>query len=64
MFLGIKRSASDYIGAPKGRVKIHAGDELIIYGKLPILRTLDSHRACVHGDHDHELAVEKKQEAE
>jgi hypothetical protein len=45
-------------------VRSHAGDELIIYGKLPILCTLDSHRAGVYGDHDHELSVEKKQEAE
>jgi len=64
MILGIKRSAGDYIGAPKGSVKIHAGDELVIYGKLSILRTLDSRRVGVDGDHDHELAVEKKQEGE
>ena len=45
-------------------MKIGAGDELVIYGKLSILRTLDSRRAGVQGDHDRELAVEKKQGAE
>ena len=49
---------------PKDSVKTHDSDELIIYDKLPILRTLDSRRAGVHGDHDHELVVEEKKGAE
>ena len=60
MILGIKRSDGTYVGAPKGSAQIHDGDELIIYGKLAMLRTLESRRAGAQGDREHEVAVEKK----
>ncbi|MBC8369514.1 MAG: TrkA C-terminal domain-containing protein [Planctomycetes bacterium] len=64
MILGIKRQDGQYLGAPKGSAMIFDGDEIIVYGKLSMLRILESRRAGSQGDREHEIAVEKKQEIE
>ncbi|HIA38662.1 MAG TPA: hypothetical protein EYN86_04035 [Planctomycetes bacterium] len=61
MILGIKRYDGSYVGAPKGTAISADGDEIIVYGKIAMLRNLESRRAGSQGDREHEVAVENKQ---
>lgn len=60
MILGIKRADGRYIGAPKGSVTVRSGDELVVYGKQEMLKSLERRRAGELGDRQHDEAVELK----
>lgn len=64
MILGIERASGVYIGAPKGSVVIHPGDDLIVYGKREILLSLERRRAGEQGDEQHQKAVKTKKTIE
>lgn len=60
MILGVHREDGSYVGAPKGSCVIHAGDELIIYGKHAMLQGLEKRQVGYEGDREHVAAVEWK----
>ncbi|NET03534.1 MAG: potassium transporter TrkA [Symploca sp. SIO2B6] len=61
LVLGIQRADKTYIGAPRGSTCICAHDILIIYGRLPALKELDSRRAGFAGEQAHWEAVAMQQ---
>jgi|FLOH01.1.fsa_nt_gi K+/H+ antiporter YhaU regulatory subunit KhtT len=61
MILGIERAEGGYIGAPKGSVVVRPGDDLIVYGKEEMLKSLERRRAGQEGDEQHQKAVDFKQ---
>jgi len=56
LVLGIMRSDGSYVGAPRGRYRMHAGDTLVLYGKRPCLHELESRLGGSAGDAAHEQA--------
>jgi len=59
--IGIYRSNGHYVGVPKGDTSIHAGDELVLYGRAEALKKLDQRRKGGAGDQDHSEAVDDEQ---
>jgi hypothetical protein len=57
LVLGVQRESGDYIGAPKGPVRIKAGDTVILYGRSPVLAELDQRRSDWSGDVAHQRSV-------
>ena len=57
--LGVVRSSGGYLGAPNGRTTIHAGDNLVLYGRTGRLRELDRRARSADGDRAHDLAVQE-----
>jgi len=55
--LGIARRDGTYIGAPKGKTPILAGDNLIVYGRIGACKDVDDRRRGVLGDLEHQQAV-------
>lgn len=45
-----------YVGAPRGRYRMHAGDTLVLYGKRSCLDELENRLAGASGDLAHERA--------
>jgi hypothetical protein len=64
LILGIYRSDGSYIGAPKGRTQIYAGDTLILYGRQETLRELNQRRNNAQGNMAHDRAVSKQKSQE
>lgn len=56
LVLGIMRRGGSYVGAPRGRYRMHPGDTLVLYGKRPSLEKLESRLAGSTGDAAHEHA--------
>ena len=56
LVLGIQRRNGDYVGAPRARDHVHAGDVLILYGAGSRIRELDN-RSVGTGDAAHRRAV-------
>lgn len=54
--IGIYRDNGNYVGAPKGRSKVRAGDTLVLYGRAEGLKKLDQRRSGTEGDRDHDEA--------
>lgn len=55
--LGIKRANGNYLGAPKGPTEVHAGDTLILYGRIGVLEDLDDRGGDWTGDLGHRTAA-------
>jgi uncharacterized membrane protein YuzA (DUF378 family) len=60
LVLGIERSDSTYLGAPRGTTTIKPGDTLILYGKMETLKDLDERMAGPGGNWAHVAATEKR----
>ncbi|MBD3419308.1 MAG: potassium transporter TrkA [Chitinivibrionales bacterium] len=56
--LGVQRKTGKYLGALKGDIEIRAGDTLILYGREKSLEELDVRQKGIHGDIQHNEAVE------
>jgi hypothetical protein len=56
LVLGILRADGSYLGTPRGRYRMHAGDTLVLYGKRPCLDELESRLQGSSGDAAHEKA--------
>lgn len=56
LILGIQRIDGTYVGTPRATDTIQAGDTLVLYGRIDLLRELDRRRATF-GDSAHEKAV-------
>ena len=57
LILGIQRKDGNYIGAPQGISRIHAGDVLVMYGPLLRLEELDQRHIGKAGDQAHQDAI-------
>lgn len=57
LVLGIKRSNGEYIGAPRGEIKIYNDDNVILYGRAALLESLDNRQKGQGGDQKHAEAV-------
>lgn len=60
LILGIERANGDYIGAPRGRTRIEANDQLIIYGQQETLADLDTRQPGMMGNLHHVIAVTRQ----
>lgn len=56
LILGIQKTNGTYVGAPGAADRIQAGDTLVLYGRIGLLRELDQRRATF-GDFAHEKAA-------
>lgn len=56
LILGIQREEGEYLGTPRADDMIQAGDTLVLYGRIALLRELDQRRASF-GDSAHEKAA-------
>lgn len=57
LVLGIECPGGHFIGAPGADVEIRAGDTLILYGRVPQIRELDTRRKGSPGDDFHQAAI-------
>lgn len=49
LVLGIEKPGGGFIGAPRGRTKIDAGDVLVLYGRDDLVRDLDERKKDLRG---------------
>lgn len=61
LVLGIVRSDGQYLGAPTGDSMAHAGDTLIVYGRVAVVEELDRRHAGAEGEEAHQRAVDDQQ---
>lgn len=61
LVLGIKRKSGEYIGAPRGKIKVKEGDTITIYGRASVLEELGSRLKGLSGDQDHDDAVSEQE---
>lgn len=66
LVLGISRRNGNYVGAPKGEICIEPGDTVLLYGRAPVLDSIDKRSANVGGAIEHRKAVaeQAREEAE
>jgi hypothetical protein len=64
LVLGIVRADGRYLGAPTGRSMAHAGDTLIVYGRVPVLADIDRRHAGQEGEVAHRQAVAEQRRHE
>jgi Trk K+ transport system NAD-binding subunit len=55
--LGIRRADGSYEGSPKPDAFLHAGDCILVYGKLSAIEGVNHRRGGNLGDIDHEYAI-------
>lgn len=60
LVLGIEKEGGVYLGAPRGKTKLLAGDTVIMYGPRHTLADLDERRAGSRGNWDHHKAVDEQ----
>ena len=56
----VMRVAGDYHGTPSGRTAIHAGDTLVLYGRVEAVAELDRRSAGPAGDAEDLDAIEEQ----
>ncbi|MDP8969412.1 MAG: TrkA C-terminal domain-containing protein, partial [Actinomycetota bacterium] len=61
LVLGIVRADGSYVGAPTGRTMLEPGDQLLLYGRAPVLSDLDRRRAGREGDVAHDQMVAEQE---
>jgi len=59
--LGIQREDGNYLGVPKGDVKIENGDLLKLYGRKDAIKKLKDRKKDSEGDEDHEEASNEQE---
>ena len=64
LVLGIECRGDGYLGAPRGRTVVHAGDRLLLYGRSSSLDDLDERRSGSGGERAHERAVREQKRVE
>lgn len=58
LVLGIEKPGGVYLGAPRGKTKLMAGDTVIMYGPRDVLADLDQRWAGSRGNWEHHKAVD------
>lgn len=64
LVLGISRPDGDYIGAPKGETCIEPGDTVLLYGRAPVLDSIDKRSAGTAGAIAHRATVADQERAD
>lgn len=59
MILGLTRKDGKYIGVPRGKYQLHAGEELVLYGNKEDIAKIKDRIKGRWGDREHDLAVEE-----
>lgn len=57
LVLGIVRANGDYVGAPRGETRIRPGDTVLLYGRAPVLDSIDKRSADRQAAVEHRKAV-------
>ncbi|HUF13510.1 MAG TPA: TrkA C-terminal domain-containing protein [Longimicrobiales bacterium] len=57
--LGIERPDGSYVGTPRGKTKLDAGDVLIVYGRAESIVRVDARPDNWLAQHEHERAVQE-----
>lgn len=60
LVLGIHRGDGTYRGAPQGDTVFRSGDEVVVYGRTPLLADLHERRKGHGGDRAHREAIEEQ----
>lgn len=60
LVLGIERANGGYVGAPRGRTSVSAGDRLILYGRQGTLQDLHLRQKGMEGNLNHVISVTKQ----
>lgn len=61
--LAVTRDDGNFIGAPKGETRLHAGDMLVVYGRTTRIQNIDERRQGTGGELAHvEAVAEEKME--
>ncbi len=60
LILGITRDDGSYVGVPRPKTELHAGDRLVIYGRGEAVDDLDRREKGRSGDAAHEVAVSEQ----
>jgi Trk K+ transport system NAD-binding subunit len=58
--LGVSRRDGDYVGAPKGALRIAPGDTVLLYGRAPVLEAIDKRPPDAGGAIMHSAAVREQ----
>ncbi len=64
LILAVRRTDGYFIGTPKSTTVIYRGDQVIMYGREPLLRTIVDRPAGEAGDQAHREAVEDQRRIE
>lgn len=64
LVLGVTRQEGDYVGAPKGGLRLHPGDTMLLYGRAPVLDRIDKRRADRVGTASRQKAVTEQKRIE
>jgi TrkA-C domain len=64
LVLGIDRAGGDYLGTPRGRDVVQAGDTLVLYGRRQRIVELDDRRRGDAGERAHLDAVREQEQIE
>jgi hypothetical protein len=62
LVLGIQRGDDSFVGAPRGRYRVHAGDRLVLYGMGERLADIQKRMRNPEGDRARERAEEEHEE--
>jgi TrkA-C domain len=57
LVLGVSRNGGNYLGAPKGDLRVAAGDIVLIYGRSSVLDSIDKRVRGGAGENSHRAAV-------
>jgi len=60
LVLGIKRFDGYYVGAPQSETLIYSGDEVVIYGREAVIRSLTLRKSGPEGDMEHKDSVKRQ----
>lgn len=64
LVLGVSRGDGTYVGAPKGDLRVAAGDIVLLYGRAPVLDSIDKRVRGAAGDSSHRAAVAEQDRVE
>ncbi len=57
LVLGVQRRGGEYVGAPRGRTRLEAGDLAVLYGRGELLGRLDGRARTLEGEADRRAAM-------
>lgn len=60
LVLGVEKSDTSYIGAPRGETRLENNDTVLLYGRIEVVQNLDERRSGSDGNWEHHKAVEKQ----
>jgi len=64
LVLGVSHAGGNYSGAPRGDLRIEPGDTVLLYGRAPVLDSIDKRRADASGMASRHIAVAEQERIE